>query len=502
MRITRARLIVQAFFLGLFLFLAYMTSFGRMRGYRVSLFLELDPLVAIGTALSTHSIYRDLVWGLLVAVATLLLGRFFCGWVCPFGTLLHLTGWLFGPRTTEQRIERNRYRPVNGLKYALLAAFIMAAAAGTLQLGLLDPMALLLRSLTTAVWPALNQQRPWMFAHPPIFHLGWFIGGMLLLLLAINLAAPRFFCRALCPLGAALGVLSRFSLWRIDRDPDKCVDCDLCLQGCEGASDPHTHLRKAECFACMNCLDDCPYDALSFRFLPRIDREITHADVGRRRIVVGSIAGFVFAPLARLGGNTTKTADKAVIRPPGSRAEAEFLERCTKCEQCLRVCPTNVLQPALFQAGVEGLWTPILDNRVGYCELNCVLCGQVCETGAIRRISLEEKLGLAAYDGRPIRLGTAFFDRGRCLPWAMETPCVVCEEVCPTSPKAIFTRTVDIVARDGRPASLRLPYVDAARCIGCGICEHECPVKDAAGVRVSAIGETRAVDRSLLLAQE
>ena len=152
----------------------------------------------------------------------------------------------------------------------------------------------------------------------------------------------------------------------------------------------------------------------------------------------------------------------------------------------------------MFESGIEGIWTPILDNRTGYCELNCVLCGEVCPTGAIRRISIEEKLGLGRYAGRPISIGTAFVDRGRCLPWAMDTPCVVCEEVCPISPKAIRTKQVDSIDARGAPVPLQLPYVDPAQCNGCGICEHECPVKDVAGIRVTPVGETRGRQRLLL----
>ena len=105
----------------------------------------------------------------------------------------------------------------------------------------------------------------------------------------------------------------------------------------------------------------------------------------------------------------------------------------------MRVCPTNVLQPALLEGGFEGIWDPLLINKIGYCEYNCVLCGQVCPTGAIRNISVEEKIGKKPYKN-PIKIGTAFFNRGRCLPWAMNRTCIVCEEVCPTSPKAIWFR--------------------------------------------------------------
>ena len=102
-------------------------------------------------------------------------------------------------------------------------------------------------------------------------------------------------------------------------------------------------------------------------------------------------------------------------------------------------------------------------------------------------------------DGGFELLRQPFFDRGRCLPWAMETPCVVCEEVCPVSPKAIGTYDEEITRWDGTAITLNKPYMRPELCIGCGICEHECPVLDTAAVYVTAIGETRSDDRSLLL---
>jgi ferredoxin len=278
------------------------------------------------------------------------------------------------------------------------------------------------------------------------------------------------------------------------------VDCDLCLKNCEGASDPHTQLRKSECFVCFNCVEDCPEDAISFKFVPPLQHEITTPAVPAKRALLGGLIGFGFFGFGRSSGAQDRDYNKKVIRPPGSVEEKDFLERCIKCDQCIRVCPTNVLQPALFQAGLEGIWTPILNNKIGYCELNCTLCGQACPTGAIQRITIEEKTGVGQFaEQGPVRLGTAFYDHGRCLPWSMETPCVVCEEVCPVSPKAIFSREVTIIKRDGKPITLRQPYVDPALCIGCGICEHECPVTDEAAIRVTAIGETRSVDRRLLM---
>ena len=133
------------------------------------------------------------------------------------------------------------------------------------------------------------------------------------------------------------------------------------------------------------------------------------------------------------------------MRPPGALPESQFLDRCLKCGQCMRICPTNVIHPAGLEGGLEGLWTPVLNFRIGTsgCQYKCIACGNICPTAAIRPITLDERLGQNRYEGTgPIRIGMAFVDRGRCLPWAMDIPCIVCQENCPVSPKAIVTRTV------------------------------------------------------------
>lgn len=503
MKLRTARRISQGFFFSLFLFFVAVSDLRYLKGYPVSLFLELDPLVAFATALTTHTIYKGLLWSLVLLIPTILLGRIFCNWICPYGILHHFIGWLLGKGRAEERIriQSNRYRKLYQTKYVILTAMLVAALFGSVQIGLLDPICLLHRSFTAAVLPIINLTAPSSIYVRQYYHVGaWVIGFMLLFLVGMNVVIPRFFCRVLCPLGAFLGSVASASLWRIERNPSKCVDCDLCLKNCEGASDPHTQLRKSECFVCFNCIEDCPEDAISFKFMPPLQHEISTPAVPARRALLGGIIGFGFFGLGRSSGDSDKNYSKKVIRPPGSVEEKEFLARCIKCDQCIRACPTNVLQPAVFAAGIEGIWTPILNNKIGYCELNCTLCGQVCPTGAIQRITIEEKTGVGQFARQgPVRMGTAFYDHGRCLPWSMETPCVVCEEVCPVSPKAIYSREVTLTKRDGSSITLRRPYVDPALCIGCGICEHECPVADEAAIRVSAIGETRSKERRLLM---
>jgi formate hydrogenlyase subunit 6/NADH:ubiquinone oxidoreductase subunit I len=157
----------------------------------------------------------------------------------------------------------------------------------------------------------------------------------------------------------------------------------------------------------------------------------------------------------------------------------------------MKVCITGGLQPALGEAALEGIWSPVLVPRVGWCEYRCTLCGQVCPTGAIRRLTPAEKAD--------VKIGLAMIDPGRCLPWAHAVPCLVCEEVCPTPQKAVLLEEAVVKDREGRPVKVRQPRVDLLRCIGCGICENRCPVLGKPAIYVLSVGESRSPDNRLLL---
>lgn len=499
MQITQARRISQVFFFALFVCFMVVAQWTLLKGYPISLFLQLSPLVGLANALTTHALYPGLMWCLAVIVPTLLLGRFFCGWVCPMGALHHFTGWALGKWTLKEKIAANQYSPWQSMKYVILAAVLALSFFGSLQIGLLDPLCLLYRSFITAMWPVVD----WLaLGHlelaPRQYVGGWVIGVVFIGLLAANLWMPRFFCRVLCPLGALLGVLARFALVRIDRNPASCTKCNLCLRDCEGACDPHASLRLPECVVCFNCIKSCDHASLAFRPFPGWQHERRQVDITRRQVLTGVAAGLTAFPLLRRSGDLSPNFSPLVIRPPGAVEELRFLERCVKCGQCLRVCPSNTLQPALLEAGLEGLWTPIHNMRMGACEYNCVLCGQVCPTGAIQAISMDQKHGTGAFEKQgPVKIGIALVDRNRCLPWAMDKPCVVCQEVCPTSPKAIFTRPYLITNADGSTKTMNVPIVAPHHCIGCGMCERACPVADLRAIRVTAAGETRSQDRAL-----
>jgi ferredoxin len=169
----------------------------------------------------------------------------------------------------------------------------------------------------------------------------------------------------------------------------------------------------------------------------------------------------------------------------------------------MKVCPNNSLHPTFAEAGLEGIWTPALTPRIGYCEPSCVLCSQVCPTGAIWTITPQEKGWVENVgEAQPIRLGTAFYDRGRCLPWAMATDCIVCEEWCPVSPKAIYVEDAQVIDSKGQMKTVKQPRIDPSRCVGCGACEYACPLQEHPAVYVTSIGESRSPGHQILLSHK
>ena len=495
------RRITQSVILLGFLVLFITTTYrgGTEIHYPINLFFQADPLAALGTALASRSLDPFFWPVVLVLAATLILGRFFCGWFCPMGAVLDTVRPLLRPLDVKRVPSRN-------LKYYLLFLLLIAAAFSVNLAGLFDPISILIRSCTLAVYPLLSSAAFAVFDQiyywdiPVItagseavygvlrdtvlpFQQGFFLLSALSfvlfgLILFAEKIRPRFWCRYLCPLGALLSLFAGVSL--LKRKPTGlCPDCQECNDVCEtGAFDDDGRFLKGECILTLSCVRSCEKERAVYGigFPPRTSAP----SLTRRHVVTSLIAGAAIPPLLAIHPRRKLKEGlgiDAVIRPPGAREESGFLSRCVKCGECMMVCPTGGLQPDLGRGGLEGIYSPILVPRIGYCEYQCTLCGQVCPTGAIEKLSVGEKLETV--------IGMAYIDTSRCLPYAHGINCMVCEEHCPTADKAIkFNEPIGETSTDG--SQLRKPYVINELCVGCGICENKCPVGGKGAIIVTS----------------
>jgi MauM/NapG family ferredoxin protein len=509
------RYISQGVFLLFFLFLFLLTESagGDELGYPVRIFLDIDPLICITTFLSSHKVPSALYLSVVTVIVTVIFGRVFCGWICPLGTIHNIAGSL------KKSKVRPRFSKFHALKYYVLIFIIMASLFSVQWAGLADPMSLLVRSLALGIYPAFHYSLTTLFdavyylqipglsagseyVHglfkysllafkEPHYFQSFFISALFIAILLLNLVEKRLWCRYVCPLGALLGILSRYAL--IERSVSEgCTSCGICQEKCQSGARADTPVmwKKSECIYCMECDDPCPQHAV--RFGLGMARRNHFPDLQRRTVLLSGVAGALFVPLIRVSPLSSKSYfNAALIRPPGSLEEGLFLKKCIRCGECMKVCITNGLQPALWQAGIEGLWTPLLVPRAGYCEFRCTLCGQVCPTGAITRLNLAEK--------ETVKIGVAVIDTGRCLPYAFETPCSACQEVCPTPRKAIWLEEVTVEGRDGFAITLKRPKVDPHICIGCGTCEATCPIMAKPAIYVISTGESRSRENRIML---
>ena len=517
----RARQVTQIVVFLFFVFLFIQTEYkgSNELGLPVRFFLDFDPLIALSSLLASHTVRAVFLLSLITVVLTVFLGRFFCGWICPLGTLNTIVGY-FGMKRMKPIKREGRYPALRSLKYYILAFIIVAAIFGWNAAGYVDPISLTIRSLAVGFNPGINKIVRSFFEfsyvlnipvlspaidsvysamigtiiafEQPVFRQTLIIGLIFAAILGLNLLAPRFWCRYLCPLGAMLGIIGTKQMAaRVDVDSEACISCRRCIVTCHGDATPFEpgDWASRECLVCYNCREICPSDAVTIHATTQRTGS-GNVDLKRRWLLASGAGALLGVPaLNATIGN--KRPNPLLVRPPGSLAENEFLKTCVKCGECMKVCLTNGLQPTLAEAGLEGLWTPMLVPSLGYCEYECNLCSQVCPTGAIRDITVEEK--------KEIKIGLAMFDTNRCIPYAYGRNCIVCEEHCPVPDKAIKFKEEEAVDEEGNPFILKKPIVTPELCIGCGICENKCPVIDLPAVRVSSINESREEENQLFL---
>ncbi len=506
------RILSQAIFFLLFFYLLLRTHFpGKDYISRVEIFFHFDPLLAVATFIASRALFATFIFAAMTLLMTIILGRVACGWACPLGSVHQFFSFVFKkskllkPKTDGAKLLAWKY-------YLLL--FVLVGTIFSLDLvGLLDPLSLLYRSFVASLLPALSHAFSsflslFYFLHlssfgdslvqffeslaiNSTFSQGFSLGLIFIVIALLNLSRERFWCRYLCPLGAFLGLASRWNVIKLKIDRQKCIECDLCNLHCQTQANPfpEEEWKSSECVYCFTCSAICPTSAVAFP-LKLTTEKLPQVDLSRRKLIFTALLGMAAVPFFRISPSV-KRANPKLIRPPGALSEETFLQKCIKCGECMKVCPTNALQPVLSEAGPEGIWTPMLVPKIGYCEYYCSLCTQVCPTGAIKELAIKEKI--------QVKIGLAWVNRNSCLPWALGIPCIVCEEHCPTSPKAIKLIKTEVRLPDGSLKNPAAPFIDTELCIGCGICENKCPVVDAPAIYVTSIGESRSERNQLLL---
>lgn len=500
----RAQRIVQICSIILYLGLIVVAIKSRT-AYVPDLYLRMDPVIALNSSVATRSVPPRLILGIILLALPLVLGRFYCGWLCPMGAAIDLADWLAGKR----RRARNRSnKMLSGnqkwrcIKVGLLFFFLGSSFVGITTYFYASPISLLNRFCTTVLYPVLiftvnsvlDIVRPlldrlgyhslyYMTMKERVFSTDIFVFVFVSGIFALSFLSKRFWCRYICPSGAILGLLSTRPLVRRKVSGERCTHCGLCRQSCPmGAiqEDP-INTSYEECLLCLKCSGLCPVGAIDFDFKvakPQIPVTLREE---RRKILFltasGILAGALFYVSPSYPGNSGDSREQkntALLRPPGSVPETDFLARCARCYECVLVCPTNTLQPAWFEGGLVALWTPKVTTSLAPCAKDCALCGHVCPTGAIRPIPLKDKVYC--------KIGTAHICRNRCLAWEHDRKCLVCDEVCPYD-------AVTFIAVENRRN--RVPVVNANRCTGCGYCETHCPVSGKKAIVVETFGEVR-----------
>jgi polyferredoxin len=499
-RWVTARKVVQYLALAAFAVLFVESHQDGWPGNLINIPLRLDPLLVLAHLLASRTFLAGSALALILVLITLLFGRAWCGWLCPLGTILDLTA--------PHPVRGKRPAPPEGwraVKYTLLLTIVAAAIFGNLTLLFLDPLTILLRTLTVSLWPAANQIittletilypmpalagpisnfdawfRPAIMPLQPAYYRDTILfAALFLCLIDLELLASRFWCRYLCPLGGLLGLLSKVAIFR-RRLKQECKGCTLCTELCPTgtinpakgyASDP------GECTMCLECLETCPRGLTTFS--PKASLAgWNEYDPNRRQALFGIGAAIAAIALYR-SDLFARRESPTLLRPPGTldvNPDDVALTQCTRCSECMRVCPTNGLQPAVLEAGPEGFGSPVLVPRLGYCDYSCNACGQACPVQAISALTLDEK--------RLQVIGKAYIDENRCIAWSDHVPCIVCEEMCPLPKKAIQLEEAEVWGPDGTQVNLQLPHVVRDLCIGCGICEYRCPVSSQAAIRV------------------
>lgn len=436
----------------------------------------------------------------LLIILTLLFGRIYCSVICPLGVMQDIISWWAG----KYKKNRFSYSPAkNWLRYAILAIFAATLVAGFGAIALLvapySAFGRIAQNLFAPIWKWGNNLLAYIaervdsyaFYSTEVVIGSWAtfaVAAVTLIIIAILAwRNGRTYCNTICPVGTVLGVLSRFSLFKPVIDTEKCIDCKLCARKCKaGCIDTTNHsIDYSRCVMCMDCLESCSKGAIKYTLRKGREKSSPATDTSRRNFIVG--AGLLAASAAKaqemkLDGGYATIIDKKppfknrALTPPGSLSARNMASHCTGCQLCVTVCPTQVLRPS---ADLTTFMQPVMSYEDGYCRPECNKCSQVCPTGAINPITVEEKTA--------IQIGHAEWNRKNCIVITDDVDCDNCMRHCPTG-------AITMILSDYRDLkSRKIPSINKHLCIGCGACENLCPARPFSAIYIKGYRNHRTI---------
>jgi ferredoxin len=419
---------------------------------------------------------------LIIVILTFFFGRVYCSTICPMGTLQDVISFISKKFGKKKKYKYSK--PYNKLRYIILAASVIALLAGyILALNILDPYSSFGRVSTQLFKPAFvlfNNIGAYIFEKLKLYWIypadikGFRITSLILPVLTLGLVGwlsytkGRLYCNTVCPVGSFLGLVSKYSLFKIEIDHAVCENCGHCGTVCKASciDVKNKSVDFTRCVSCFNCFEICPTLGLKYklRYKKAVSELSPENENERRKFLLNTSAYLLGYAGLSFGQNkvkvyTTNTVPvlkKSAVSPPGSKSIERFNRICTACNLCVSSCPTQVLQSSFLEYGVVGMFQPRFDNSCGYCNFDCTKCGEICPTGAILPLKKEEK--------KLTQVGRAQFIKENCVVETQKTDCGACSEHCPT-------KAVHMIPYN----NLFLPEVKEEFCIGCGACEHACP---------------------------
>ncbi|GHT71043.1 ferredoxin [Bacteroidia bacterium] len=460
--------------------------------------IQLVPAVLAGS----------LVILLILFLLTLLFGRIYCSTICPLGVLQDIVSRFSGRGQKNKKGKKKHIfkyaKPQNYLRYGLLSICVILPVLGIvtplllldpysnwgrIATNLLRPVGMLINNLIASI---ATKSGNFSFYHVSIETVTTIslIAGIIALLVVgiMSFLRGRLYCNTICPVGSLLGLVSRYSLFKVVMDENRCTKCTLCERACKSQCIDSKSIKidSSRCVSCYNCLSRCKHGAIGYRFSWKNQKQknpdveindvqqsiLTERDTrrkSRRAFMATGTAVVATIPFIPAWAQASEIDESKLtpVTPPGSKSLKHFKEKCTACHLCVTHCPQQILKPAGLSFGFGYLLKPHMVYEKAYCNYECDICSKVCPNGAILPVGEKKKT---------TQVGIAKFVQERCVVFNDETDCGACSEHCPTQAVRMLPY------KDG----LRLPHVTPELCVGCGGCEYICPVRPVRAINVIA----------------